>query len=176
MIRALTVSDAAAYVDLRHEMLTDSPWAFGSSPGQDRMGTRDAVEKWVAEAEGAIVGAFQPMAPGSREALVAAAGIMREASVKRRHIAGIWGVYARPAVRGRGLGRAVVAGAVEYARRWPEVVHLQLSVSDNSPEARRMYESLGFEVWGIEPDCLRIDGRSFAEVHMTRRLDAAFNP
>lgn len=166
--RRLTASDAAKYAALRAEMLTDSPWAFGSSPGQDRMGSVEAVRTWLETAEGAILAVPEQDGPEAR--LIAAAGVMREAAIKRRHIAGIWGVFVAPAWRGRGLGRAVVAAAVDVARAWPDVDIIQLSVSDHSPEARAIYESLGFVAWGVEPDCLRIDGRGYAEVHMALRL------
>lgn len=99
--------------------------------------------------------------------LGAVAGIAREEALKRRHIAVIWGVYVRPAVRGMGLGRKVVAHAIEVARSWPEIASLHLAVSSNAPQAKRLYESLGFVEWGYEPDAIRIEGRSFGEHHMS---------
>lgn len=167
--RVLMPTDAEAYAALRVEMLNDSPWAFGSSPGHDRMGSVEAVRSWIQTAEGAIVGGFHGAGDGN-QSLIAAAGVMREAAPKRRHIASIWGVYAQPQSRGTGAGRAVVAGAVDFARSWSEVECVQLSVSENSPAARRLYETLGFVAWGHEPDCLRVGGRSYAEIHMALRL------
>lgn len=167
--RVLTAHDADAYAALRLEMLTDSPWAFGSSPGHDRMGSPEAVRTWIQTAEGSIVGGFEPAA-GGEPRLIAAAGVMRDPGPKRRHIAGIWGVYTTPAARGRGAGRAIVLGAIDIARSWPGVDCVQLSVSEESAAARRLYESLGFIAWGHESDCVRIDGRSFAEIHMALRL------
>lgn len=162
-IRPLNPADAESYTTLRREMLTDSPWAFGSSPGHDRMGTVHAVREWLTSADGAIIGAFDD---GSAR-LIAAAGAMREGGPKRRHIASIWGVFTVPEYRGRGIGRSVVAAAVDAARAWPGIEQIQLSVSEGSAAAQALYESLGFVAWGVEPDCLRIDGRGIAEIHMS---------
>ncbi|MBX3378871.1 MAG: GNAT family N-acetyltransferase, partial [Phycisphaeraceae bacterium] len=78
----------------------------------------------------------------------------------------IWGVYVTPGARGRGLGKAVVARAIEEAKTWEGLARLHLAVSENAPVAKKMYESLGFVQWGYEPDAIRIDGRSFGEHHL----------
>jgi RimJ/RimL family protein N-acetyltransferase len=60
----------------------------------------------------------------------------------------------------------VVSAAIETARTWPRIEAVILTVSENAPAARALYESLGFIPWGFEPDALRVDGRSYAETHM----------
>lgn len=150
-------------------MLADSPWAFGASPEQDRGSDVAGVARSLAEsAEYAIAGALDDPAPNTR--LLAAAGLLRDPALKRRHVATVWGVYVTPGARGRGLGRAVVQRVIAHARSWPGVERVHLSVSENSPEAHALYQSLGFAAWGIEPDCLRVGEASFAEVHMSLRL------
>jgi RimJ/RimL family protein N-acetyltransferase len=79
-------------------------------------------------------------------------------------------VYTRPDVRGRGLCRSVLKLLIEHARAWPGIERVQLSVSERAPAARALYESLGLESWGREPDALRIDGQSAAEIHMSLAL------
>jgi RimJ/RimL family protein N-acetyltransferase len=59
---------------------------------------------------------------------------------------------------------------ITHARRWRGVTFLDLGVSANSPEAQRLYESLGFVVWGREPEATEYDGRRYDEIHMTLRL------
>ena len=75
---------------------------------------------------------------------------------------------------GRGLARAVTTAAIDTARSWRGVTVIGLSVSASAPEAIALYESLGFERWGVEPDAVRIDGVSHAEVHMA--LDLSRTP
>lgn len=165
MVRRLGVSDVDAYVALRREMLTDAPWAFVSSPGEDRGSDPDKVRASMSEADFATFGAY------AGGALVGAACVRREERMKRRHVAWVTGVYVTPTARGRGLSRAIVGSCVEHARGWAGVAVLQLSVSERSGAARRVYESLGFEAWGIEPDAIRLDPPGYdvagaAEIHM----------
>ncbi len=53
----------------------------------------------------------------------------------------------RPAMRGRGIGTAIVAAAEECARNRGETT-LALGVAIDNPAARRLYERLGFVATG----------------------------
>jgi GNAT superfamily N-acetyltransferase len=166
LVRRLNVDDAGEYLAIRREMLVDSPLSFGSSPEDDRFQSEADVRAALARpaAEYAIVGAFD----GDR--LVGAAGVHREGRAKTRHVASIWGVYVRPAWRGRGLGKAVSSAAVEVARGWEGVRWVQLAASAAAPAALATYRSLGFVAWGTEPGALLLDGREYDEVYMRLRL------
>jgi GNAT superfamily N-acetyltransferase len=157
--RALLPAEAAAYAALRREMLAASPWSFVSGPDDDPRVHEGGAREMLEKPEHRVIGAFD------EAGLVAVAGVLREPRAKRRHLALVWGVYVTARARGRGVGRAVVSGAVETARSWG-VDAVWLSVSENAPGARRLYESLGFVAWGVEPDALRTGGKSYAEVHM----------
>ena len=47
---------------------------------------------------------------------------------------------------------------------------VQLSVITSQPAARRLYASLGFRSFGIEPRALHVDGRYLDEEYMYLRL------
>lgn len=171
VVRLLQPTEAEAYAALRREMLADAPWAFSSDPSHDQKAQAQSVRaglELAAREPGGAGTHLHVVSEGDR--LVAAAGLWRESTVKRRHVAGIWGVYVTPAARGRGLARRVVAAAIETARTWEGVRSVQLSVSANSPAARHVYESLGFVAWGREPGALLVDGVLYDEVHMARAL------
>lgn len=160
-IRPLTPEDAPAYAALRREMLADSPWAFFSSPEDDRGVRPEIMRESLAQRGFVVIGAWD-----DRGHLIGVAGLLRESKAKRAHVAGIWGVYVTPSCRGRGVARDLLTAAIAAARAWPGVAALTLSVSERSPAARRVYESLGFVAWGTEPDALRINGAPHAETHM----------
>lgn len=162
----LTPADAPAYVALRREMLADSPWAFLASPEQDRGCDVEKVRASLARSDAAIVAV---KAEGGGE-LVAAAGVVREEALKRRHIAIIWGVYVQASARGTGLGRAVVTRAMDVAKSWEGIASIHLAVNANAPAAKKLYESLGFREWGFEPDAVRIGAASYGEYHMAIAL------
>jgi ribosomal protein S18 acetylase RimI-like enzyme len=176
----LQPADAARYARLRLRMLEDSPWAFASSPEDDMARDLGLLAAKLGEAQNSIVavegdsarnasGGNASTAAGAAE-LVAAAGVVRMKPRKSSHRASIWGVFVLPEHRGRGLGRKVVETAIGLARSWPGVVYVDISVSMNSPAARELYERLGFEAWGREPEALEHGGRRFDEVHLSLRL------
>lgn len=165
IIRALTPDDAPTYVSLRREMLLDSPWSFCAAPETDRGSNIAIMTEDLGKSGFKVFGAFE------HNALRAVAGMIRETNPKFAHIVTIWGVYCTPSARRRGLARAVVSQAIAAARTWSGVARVRLAVSSRAPGAQRLYESLGFEAWGTEPDSVRIDGSSYAEIHMSLRLN-----
>jgi len=164
----LTSADVDLYLSLRRRMLADSPWAFGASPEDDRALDPAQVRAFLDEPENAVL-AIALEEEGERR-LVAAAGVFRAQKRKAAHRAAIWGVFVEPAHRGSGFGRAVLEACLDLARDWPGVDYVDLSVSERSPEALRLYERLGFRAWGREPEATDIDGQRYDEIHLTLRL------
>lgn len=91
--------------------------------------------------------------------LLGLATIAREERPRLRHRAGLYGVGVLAAAQGRGAGRQLVGAAVAYARELPGVTSVHLVVTETQHAARRLYESLGFQYWGSEPEGLRVDGK-----------------
>jgi ribosomal protein S18 acetylase RimI-like enzyme len=120
---------------------------------------------------GALARPDQAIFGGFAETLVGSAGVYRDEQRKASHKAHVWGVYVSPAHRGTGLGRALMAAVVQFARGLPEVSQLHLGVADRGPAALALYESLGFVTWGTEPHALRIGQETAAERHMVLALD-----
>lgn len=165
-VRRLGVDDAPALHAMRREALERHPFAFSSSPEEDRFRTLEAVVAALEPAPGrAVLGAFDG------GTLIAMGGLMRQPRAKHRHKAGIWGIYVSPAARGRGAGRLLLDALVGEARRWKGVVKVELSVTAEAPDAHRLYESAGFRVWGTEPRSLGRDGRFVDEIYMSLDLD-----
>jgi GNAT superfamily N-acetyltransferase len=159
-VRLLTTAEAPQYVALRRLMLVDAPWAFGSSPENDRAGDPARVAAAMTRPDYAIAGGFVD------DALKSVAVVLRDDAPKRCHVASLVSVFTHPDARGRGLARRVVQLAIATAARWEGVAKVQLAVSSNAPVAKALYETLGFVAWGHEPDCLRVDGASYDETHM----------
>jgi ribosomal protein S18 acetylase RimI-like enzyme len=158
--RLLTPEDAAAYLAIRLEMLADSPWAFLSSP-EEPGNTVEVVAQRLSQPENEILGVF-----GAEGGLLSVAGVYRSDRDKTRHKAHVWGVYTTPGARGQGFGHTVVQSAVGVARSWAGVEVISLSCSARATAALAMYRDLGFEIWGTEPDAMRVGGESAEEVHM----------
>jgi ribosomal protein S18 acetylase RimI-like enzyme len=164
-IRPLGLDDAVAYMTMRLRALRDHPAAFGSS-----------VEEWVEQSPTDVAQRFQSPTGVTLGAfddgrLIGTTRVDHERPRKMRHRAGIYGVYVAPEARRRGIARALLIEAIAIARGWPEVEEVRLTVSVEMPAARALYAALGFEVWGVEPRALKVDGRYVGEEHMVLRLD-----
>ena len=169
----LTPADAERYTRLRRQMLTDVPWAFDAGPDDDQPPRQDLYALMFAADPHAVFAIESAhswgLTPGRPE-LVAAAGITRTKAPKFAHRARLWGVYVESKYRGHGLGKAVLGAAIECARGWTGVDYVDLGVSENSPEARRLYERLGFKEWGREPEATDHAGRRYDEIYMSMKL------
>ena len=163
MIRNLSGQDAAAYLELRREALMDAPLAFASSPADDRASSAESVSEMLRTPDSAIFGAFS-------DQLVGAAGMYRDRHAKGSHKAHLWGMYVRPAYRRQGHATGLIDAVIRHARAIPGVSWLHLAVSSAAPEALRLYERAGFQIWGVEPDALRHEGQTVDEYHMALRL------
>jgi len=60
--------------------------------------------------------------------------------------------------------------ALTYARGMNGLEQVNLVVAEDSAGARRLYESLGFKPFGVEPRELKVDGNYYNGVHMWLKL------
>ncbi|WP_314411199.1 GNAT family N-acetyltransferase [Streptomyces kroppenstedtii] len=85
------------------------------------------------------------------------------------HVRQIQGLAVADEARGHGVGRALVRAAVEEARR-RGARRITLRVLGHNTPARRLYESEGFAVEGIQLEEFRLAGEYVDDVLMGRRI------
>ncbi|MDW4910546.1 GNAT family N-acetyltransferase [Streptomyces sp. ADMS] len=85
------------------------------------------------------------------------------------HVRQIQGLAVSDEARGRGVGRLLIRAAVAEARR-RGALRLSLRVLGHNTPARRLYESEGFVVEGIQPREFLLDGEFVDDVLMGRSL------
>jgi ribosomal protein S18 acetylase RimI-like enzyme len=168
-IRQLERSDAAPYHALRLRMLRTYPDAFTSSYEEDSQKPLAWAEQRIAPgAESAhdfVLGAF-----GDSGEMIGSVGLAVEARMKQRHKAMLFGMYVAPESGSRGVGRALLAACLDRARGIPGLEQIYLSVTATNDRARKLYESAGFETFGIEERAIRIGPEYFAKAHMVLRF------
>jgi ribosomal protein S18 acetylase RimI-like enzyme len=161
-IRCLTETDAQALWDLRTTALQSEPEAFGESLEEHLQTPVEGIEQRLRSGgdESFVLGAI------SDSVLVGMVGFYRDLRAKRRHRAWIWGMYVAPTWRGEGIGRQLLEEVVRRAEKISGLQRLLLSVSVTQSRARHLYASVGFGVFGTEPQALQIEGRFLEEDHM----------
>lgn len=86
---------------------------------------------WVIEAEGQSIGRLR-----------AVRGARRDPELEQTRRIELAGIQLRPAWQGRGIGTAIIRGLQGEARR--EGIPLDIGVGKDNPQARRLYDRLGF--------------------------------
>jgi len=165
-IRFLTPDDAGGWLGLRLEALQRDPEAFSASFEEYQALPIEEVKRRLwSSTDSFVAGAFE----GNR--LVGMAGFYREQGLKTRHKGRVWGVYVTRTMRGQGVGRKLMLRLLKRALEMGEVKQVLLSVTGTQQAAVALYRSLGFEIFGTEPEALNVGGRLIDEHYLTLRLD-----
>ena len=157
LVRETVAGDWRALRDIRLEALRDAPAAFGST--YEREARRGEAHWHHRIARGGTFLAFLPDASGPAGLI----GGYPEDPVTVELVS----MYVRPSARGRGVGEALVAAVIDWARqRNATTVHLW--VTETNASALALYERCGFALTG-EQQPLPSDP-SLGEVAMSRTL------
>lgn len=162
VIRSSAISDAAAFRDIRLEALKNHPESFGSGftdydqkPEQywcERLSYNSAEQAiYFAELSGNLIGMC---------------GIHRNLAPKLQHSATIFGVYVRPAWRGMKISHRMLEACLNWARSYGVVIAKLAVVTTNQP-ALKCYSDFGFNIYGMEPKALCLDGSFLDEYVMS---------
>ena len=162
-IKPLTPDDAAAYRALMLRALEEYPASFGVSRAEV-LAQSDAE---VAERLRNLLALGAHTGDG---ALVGLVELKRMSPIKMRHRAVVGRMYVARALQGAGLGRTLMEAVIAAARATSGVEQLSLVVDLENASALRLYTSLGFERFGVEPREIKVDGRYHDSVHMWLRL------
>ncbi|MPW16476.1 GNAT family N-acetyltransferase [Paraburkholderia sp. CNPSo 3157] len=172
-IRLLGPADRDAFFALRLRGLKAHPAAFGQSYDE-------AVERGPSQHDAMLAGTHA--APGNfllgafsstDGALVGTVGLMCETRQKERHKGFVIGMYVADEAAGQGVGRALLTELLTRAAQIDGLRQIALLVTSANASARALYASLGFRVYGCEPDALYVDGTYHDADLMVRFIDVS---
>ncbi|MCD6026152.1 MAG: GCN5-related N-acetyltransferase [Solimicrobium sp.] len=166
-IRLLNSDDITIYREFRIQAIHESPHSFGESAVEV---TKKSLASFSAQLQSHGRGDFVLGAFDEATHLTGVVGFYRAIPSNLSHKGTLWGMYVAPGKRHQGIGSTLVTAAIERAGNLPGILSINLCVTASNVAARRLYESKGFQVYGIEPKALCIDGVYFDEVLMQLML------
>ncbi len=165
-IAALTASDAPQYRELMLEAYAQAADAF-TSTAEER--AQEPLSWWVNRIASAS-GLSQSFGAFQAEQLVGTVALEYSAKPKTQHSALVIGMYVKPAARRLGAGAMLMQAAIVAARAKPSLRILRLTVTQGNEAAIRLYESVGFSAWGVEPMAILTPSGYKGKVHMATQL------
>jgi len=164
ILRRLNPADWAAFRDVRLDMLSRSPEAFGSSYDDWARKSGAEIRAWLFQ--------LHALAVIEGDRIQATVAFARQQRSQTRHRADIVSVYARPEVRGQGHVTALLERLASDAAE-VGIKQLELHVAAENDPAISLYRRLGFTEFGRIPRAVCRGGLYTDDLLMLKRLDAA---
>jgi ribosomal protein S18 acetylase RimI-like enzyme len=167
IIRQATMDDVLAYHDLRLECLRDNPTAFGSDFEHN---SQRPIAKWeeiLAVSTDSLTGML--FFAAHEDKLVGMAGIRRRFEPKVQHNATIFSLFVQPAWRGQHIAEALLKACCEWSKL-RDVRNVKLAVVADNIAAIRCYLRNGFQIYGVEPKVICVDGKDYDELLLWRQI------
>jgi GNAT superfamily N-acetyltransferase len=159
----LAAGDVDAYRLLMLEAYERAPDAFTTTAAE-----REAEPlAWWIKRIGSSDGLSTSFGAWRDNALVGTVALEYSAKPKTQHSALVLGMYVQPQERGKGIGRALVNSAITAAGLRPEILSLNLTLTEGNVPALSLYRSVGFVEWGTQPAAIRTDSGLKGKVHMS---------
>jgi ribosomal protein S18 acetylase RimI-like enzyme len=164
-LRLLTAEDAAAFKAFRLQSLRDAPDAFHTTPDDWDL---PLVEYEKRIADNRVFAAFDSNGKTVGLAILA---LTPRAIRQLHHKAEVWAVFVDPSARGHGLARRLMETCIAEARSMGFEA-LILTASAHLTHVVKLYESLGFRIYGTERGMVKLasDGRYIDDHLMELRL------
>ena len=148
MIRALNENDVDAFIKIRSDSLKMDPKSFGAMPNVVIDREQTILDLKQKNDENFILGYFD------EDQLVGITGFIREQRAKTHHKGFVWGVFVYKEYRGRRIGKRLMEELIQKVESLEGIQKIVLSVSHTSDNACKMYERLGFVLYGREPNAM----------------------
>mgnify|MGYP005749085383 CR=1 FL=1 len=166
-IRILTEEDVSKYQVCRLNALKTNPEAFSSTYEREAAFSIETVKERInPTSDKFVLGAFD-----NKETLVGIVTFFRETGLKTKHKANVYGMYVAPEARGKGVAKHLMQELINKAKEIDGVEQLLLTVVQDNVSAKKLYNSLGFEVYGVERNALKVNGEYLDEDWMVLFLN-----
>lgn len=164
--RELNGEDAQEYYELRLEALLTNPDAFITTYEQEKQKPDPiaTTAKRLNSDQSRTFGLF------AEEKLAGVVTLVRESHPKFSHKASVVAMYINQAKRRQGGAKLLLNELITFAKA-VEIEILYLSVVTENLPAKRLYETIGFNVYGLERAAIKLPDRYLDEELMSLFLN-----
>lgn len=155
-MRLLSKSDSMLLKEIRLEALLRYPENYLSSYEEESLGTNQQWEEVIEQNK--IYGLFVD------DQLVSTVCLSPKTAFKHKHKGEIWGVYTKPAFQGRGFAYQLLTYVLEQAQKYLDICYL--TCTKNNQTAFKIYQKLGFIIYGIELKSIYVNKQYYDEYLM----------
>lgn len=157
-ILILNEKDAEAYRQLRLKGLQTDPLAFGASYEDEiTLNLEDFKKQLIPKKSSFVVGAFV------ENKLICTIKFKRFTGLKMRHKAILTAMYCDSEYRKRSIAKKVLQFTLEKAKQMEGLIMLQLMVGSKNTKAKKLYETFGFQSYGVEPSAIYYNDQFYDE-------------
>ena len=164
-VRLLDFQDAERFKSLRLFAVDDSPTSIWPTRHEEMARSAEEIAARILPTSTQAV--FRAFDGG---VLVGITGVRRESLRQVNHKATIWGVFVSPSYRGRGIAQTLLSAATTHAAKEWDTIQLMLCVNAENLSVKKLYESHGFQTFGVEPRAMKVGDRFYDEEHMCKPL------
>ena len=168
-VAILNSTNASAYRALMLEAYEQAPDAFTTTADE----RRGEPESWWVKRIGSADGLATSFGAWKKGNLVGTVALEYSAKPKTQHSVLVIGMYVQPSQRGNGIGLALMKSAIAAALSRAEILAMNLTLTEGNVSALRLYSSVGFVTWGIQPQAIRTTSGFKGKVHMSLALQRA---
>jgi ribosomal protein S18 acetylase RimI-like enzyme len=154
-IQKLDIDDASSYQMLRLKALKENETYFSSSYEEEKDRDLLTIGKRFTQANAHTYGAF------INELLVGIITLVYESRIKTKHTADIYGMYVDSNYRKQGIGKSLLNHVLSEANKRGLIEKVRLSVTDINKQAISLYESIGFKMYALEENSMKINGKYY---------------
>ncbi|MDY7563257.1 GNAT family protein [Pseudomonas sp. 10B1] len=167
LIQRLIPDHASAYRALMLEAYRLHPDAFTSDVEEREALSIGWWEKRLdigSDAADVVFAAFEGLD------LLGVVGLSVEKRRKANHKSTLFGMYVPLAHREKGIGYELLRTVLAFAKSQPQLLLVQLTVTEGNRGAQGLYERMGFKLFGVEPLAVAVGRRFVSKVHMWHDL------
>ncbi|QGH36888.1 GNAT family N-acetyltransferase [Gracilibacillus salitolerans] len=134
-----------------------NPEAIGSTYEREvHFPTETVVDRIKPSKDKFVLGSFD-----KENSLFGIVTFVRESNIKMSHKGNVFGMYVDSVVRRQGLGKSLILELIKNVNKCEGLEQIYLTVISNNKSAKKLYESVGFEVYGTERNAIKFNGQYY---------------